>query len=239
MQEASSARVVRVVSDDTDVFVLLVYWVWKADLVSTCKVQMERWDGRILDINKTCVNLGANCSQLLGIYAVSGCDIVSYPFRKGKIHALNVIMAGNFPGLSEVLGEEHTTDDDFLKLGHQYFAALYGQKPGTSMNDARYNLFTKKKGKLMCIMALPPTDINLLYHMQRAHLAMILWKAAKLKKPPHIDITKHGWTLKNGIPIPTYSVSTPAPPELLNVLSCSCKAEGRAYSSITCSCHKT
>ena len=131
LQEASSARVVRVVSDDTDVFVLLVYWVWKADLVSTCKVQMERWDGRILDINKTCVNLGANCSQLLGIYAVSGCDIVSYPFRKEKIHALNVIMAGNFPGLSEVLGEEHTTDDDFLKLGHQYFAALYGQKPGT------------------------------------------------------------------------------------------------------------
>ena len=64
--------------------------------------------------------------------------------------------------LAEVLGEEHTTNDEFLKLGQQYFAALYGQKPGTSMNDARYNLFTKKKGKLMCIMVLPPTDINLL-----------------------------------------------------------------------------
>ena len=115
-----------------------------------------------MDINKTYDNLGANCSQLLGIYAVSGCDIVSYPFRKGKIRALNVIMAGNFPGLSEVLGEEHTTDDELLKLGQQYLAALYGQKPGTSNNDAHYNLFTKKKGKLMCIMALPPTDINLL-----------------------------------------------------------------------------
>ena len=37
--------VIRVLSDDNDVFVLLVYWVHRASL--KCKVQMERWDGTV------------------------------------------------------------------------------------------------------------------------------------------------------------------------------------------------
>ena len=47
-------KVIRVLSDDTDIFVLLVYWVYQAEL--QCKVQMERWDGAVLDINATCTN---------------------------------------------------------------------------------------------------------------------------------------------------------------------------------------
>ena len=34
-----------ILSDDTDVFVLLLYWVNWADL--QCKVHMERWDGSV------------------------------------------------------------------------------------------------------------------------------------------------------------------------------------------------
>jgi hypothetical protein len=41
-----------VLSDDTDVFVLLICCVYKASL--QCKVQMEQWDGTVLDINATC-----------------------------------------------------------------------------------------------------------------------------------------------------------------------------------------
>ena len=55
----SGKGVIRVLSDDTDVFVLLVYWVYWADL--QCKVQMERWDGTVLDINATCADLGPKC----------------------------------------------------------------------------------------------------------------------------------------------------------------------------------
>ena len=237
LQEAATSGLVRIVSDDTDVFVL-VYWVWKANLVNTCSVQMQRWDGTILHINKTCIQLGSKSLQLLGMHAITGCDIVSYPFGKGKISALNILKAGNFPELSEVLGEEHATDNDLLKIGQQFFAAMYGQPAGTTMNEARYNLFTKKKGKLMRIMSLPPTDNNLLHHMKRAHLEMILWKAADKKGPPKVDFIKLGWTMKDGIPMPTFAADSPAPPELLNVLSCTCKIEGRACSSANCTCHK-
>ena len=62
--------VIRVLSDDTDVFVLLVYWVYREEMTS--KVQMERWDGTVLGINATCADLGAQCLQLLGMHAISG-----------------------------------------------------------------------------------------------------------------------------------------------------------------------
>ncbi len=49
--------VIHVLSDDTDVFVLLVYWVYREVL------EMERWDAIVLDINATCTDLGYACLQ--------------------------------------------------------------------------------------------------------------------------------------------------------------------------------
>ena len=135
--------VIRVLSDDTDVFVLLVYWVYRARL--QCKVQMERWDGSVLDINATCDELGSKCLQLLGMHAVSGCDTTSYPYGKGKVSALKTLLAGDFPGLADVLGEVGTTQADLMEAVKPFFVALYRQLPGTSMESARFMLFTKKK----------------------------------------------------------------------------------------------
>ena len=39
---------IRVLSDHTDMFVLLVYWVYQADLELLYKVQMELWDRTVL-----------------------------------------------------------------------------------------------------------------------------------------------------------------------------------------------
>ena len=52
-------NVVRVFCDDTDVFVVLVFWMWRNQLVDTCQVQIERWDGTVPDINQTCIKLGS------------------------------------------------------------------------------------------------------------------------------------------------------------------------------------
>ena len=172
------------------------------------------------------------------MHVITGCDIVSYPYGKGKISALKVLLEGNFIELSDVLGEEHATDDELLSLGQIFFAALYGQPEGTTMNDARHNIYIKKKGKLMQIMCLPPTDKNLLHHLKRAQLAVMLGKAANQTKPPDIELTDYSWTFKGDIPMPLFAADSPAPPELLNVLSCSCKAQGKACSTANCTCHK-
>ena len=62
-----SQSMTRILSDDTDVFGLLAYWVNPADL--QCKVQMEHWDGSVLDITATCVDLGQKCLLLFSMYA--------------------------------------------------------------------------------------------------------------------------------------------------------------------------
>ena len=63
LQAADGGKsVIRILTDDTDVFVLLVYWVWKMQLHSA--VQMERWNGVVIDINATCLLLGSQLSAV-------------------------------------------------------------------------------------------------------------------------------------------------------------------------------
>ncbi len=133
-----------VLSDDTDVFVLLVYWVYQADLELLCKVQMERWDGTVLNINATCANLGPTCLQLLGMHALCRCYTTSYPYGKGKITALNTLLAHDFPGLADVLGEVGTTHANVM-AAKPFFSALYRQLPGTSMESLVSNSSLRRR----------------------------------------------------------------------------------------------
>lgn len=160
-------RSVRIVSDDTDVFVLLVYWVRKVNICAL--VQMEKWNGTVIDINDTAASLGDKSLQLLRMHAITGCDTVSYPYNKGKIIALSTLCEGSFEELSTSVGEKTTMHEELLMTGQMFFASLYGIPKCKTMNDARHNLYIKKKGKPPHVKALPPTDDNLLHHMPRAH----------------------------------------------------------------------
>jgi len=223
IQAASHSKsVICVLSDDTDFFVLLVYWVHRAGL--QCMVQMERRDGTVLDINATCADLDKKFLQLLGVHPLSGCDTVSYPYGKGKISALNTLFPGDFPGLAHELGEVEATHTDLMEATQTYFCALYRQPGGTSMVSARFKLFIKKKTTK--IMALPPISAIILLHVLRAHLQVMLWKAADQQAPPDqsSDITHFGWIIQNDIPIPAVAPGAPGPPELVDLIKCHCKA---------------
>ena len=115
----------------------------------------------MLDINATCADLGPQCLQLLGMHAISGCDTTSYPYAKGKFSTLKTMWDGDFPGLDDVLGEVGATHDDLLKTATTFFLALYGQPTETSIESARFTLFTrnKKSPKVK-----PPTSPNLFLH---------------------------------------------------------------------------
>ena len=177
--------------------------------------------------------------QLRGMHSLSGCDTTSYPYGKGKISALNTLLAGDFPGLSDVLGEVGATHADLMDAAQPYFIAMYGQMPGTSMESARFNLFTKKKNSPK-VRALPPTSMNLLQHVLRAHLQVMLWKAADHQAPPDEStaISQFGWEIQNGIPVPVIAQNAPAPPELIGVIRCQCRALDKKCSSEACRCHK-
>ena len=124
-------RVIRIISDDTDVLILLVYWVRK--LMITSLVQLEKWDGSVLHANDIAAATGDKILQLLRMHAVIGCDTVSYPFKKGKIIALSKPQKGAFPELYSVVGEETATHEKLMRAGQNFFAALYGQPKCSSM----------------------------------------------------------------------------------------------------------
>ena len=73
-------------------------------------------------------------------------------------------------------------------VGKHFFSLLYGQKVSIPMGDLRYDMYTSKKGKPLELKALPPTEQNLLLHVKRANLQVVLGKAASEKQPPDIDI---------------------------------------------------
>ena len=63
---ANSGKIIMcVLSEGTDVFLLLVWWVHLGEM--ECKMKMARWD----------------------MHALSNSDMVSYPYAKAKIKALN------------------------------------------------------------------------------------------------------------------------------------------------------
>ena len=89
-------------------------------------------------------------------------------------------------------------------------------------------------------MTLPPTSANLFQHVLRAHLQVMLWKAADQLSPPSesVDISKFGWKLKDDIPIPVIAQSEPAPPGLIDVIRCQCKSTVNKCGTEVCGCHK-
>ena len=195
---------------------------------------MEKWVWSVLNINATVNKLGEKCKGIL--HALSGCDTVSYPNGKGKVSALKVLRETEITGLDRVLGEEDATYSDLMETGKTFFLHLYSQKKSTSMNSARFDIYRKRKHP-PSLKSLPPTDSNLSLHIQRAHPQMILWKAAGKPDPPALQITDYGWKVTSeGEVVPILSTESTAPENLIDVISCCCKALGNACSSIKCSC---
>ncbi|KAJ8392658.1 hypothetical protein AAFF_G00073320 [Aldrovandia affinis] len=193
------ATTIHILSDDT-VFVLMVCWCWKVGI--TCHLQMERWDVTVFNINL--MNLGEQCCSILAMHALSRCDTTSYPAGKGKVSALKAMRV--VPGdLLHFIGEEGATDLQITEAVRGFFLALYNQRKSAPLNVARYDIYQKRKTP-SALKTLPPTERNAHLHGRRAHLQVLLWKAADRPDPPAVDITKFGWDknimlVLNGSPV--------------------------------------
>ena len=81
---------IQILAVDTDIFVLLVFffWIYKP----STQVSMRKYDGKVIDIEATALKLGDKCFDLSVVHALSVCDTVSYPFGKGEISAINMLL---------------------------------------------------------------------------------------------------------------------------------------------------
>ena len=102
-----------VVSDDTDILVLLVYfcckWQNRELIVSTRKK-----DGKVISINHVVQNLGRVCEELNPMYIINGTERTSYPYGKGKVSALSLLTTFDSFGL-RIFGDLEATEDDINK----------------------------------------------------------------------------------------------------------------------------
>ena len=78
------------------------------------------------------------------------------------------------------------------------------------------------------LRSLPPTSPNFALHMKRAHLHVMMWKAAAKRALPTAaaaaNISKVGWEVRDGsVFIP--AIHTGSPVQVMRELSCGCRSE--------------
>ena len=148
-------------------------------------------------------------------------------------------MNNDIDGLRDALWEPDISQGQLKATAGAFFLAIYGQKKTDSLNTARYKMYMSRK-RPPPLKKLQPTDNNLQLYVLRAHLQIMLWKAADKRHPPvdARDNRRFGWDVKEGgIVTPSVSNAPVAPHGLLYVVSCSCSAERKACSEKRCNCH--
>ncbi len=224
-------RHIQILADDTDIFVLLVYFYWLVR--PSAHVTMRKYDGKVIDIKETAIKLGDKCLDLLAMHALSGCDTVSYPFEKGKLTAINLLLKSKLQLHAFV--DPNTEVEEWLAEGIGFIKCLYGGSTSPTTADLRFFIFKNKKEppKLKC---LPPTDDSAIQHVKRARLQVMLWRAADQMSPPHLDLTDYGWKIDKDLPVPVACTTDAiAPASVLQSVACGCKAASPC-SSQRCSC---
>ena len=91
------------------------------------------------------------------------------------------------------------------------------------------------------LCSLPPTVAAFHQNVLRAHLAAAYMKSSLDPDPPYIDPEQYGWYSPEGhnfiLPVVTPEETVMAPPALLKLVKCGCKAQFPCSTNI-CSCKK-
>lgn len=148
----------------------------------------------IIDVSEVAQQHAAVVPNLLGAYALSGCDTVSSLVDIGKTTALKKLMTFTD---SLRLSEISALLDEVIDSCLRFVATLYGKEPGASLNSMHADIFERKiAGKRHVppkLSSQPPTNMAAFrLHCQRAHFQTALWKAAGIPSPPDLDPLQYG-----------------------------------------------
>ena len=152
-----------------------------------------------------------------------------YPNGRGKVSALRVLTQTDIDELDSVLGEGSANRRDLLTTYIASFchSTVRKKAPRWMLPGMKYT----KTGGTRFHWNRSPTNANLALHVQRAHLQMLLWKAADKSDPPDAQLTDYGWEVKEHENVmPAISREPAVPSKLMDVVRCSCKAEGKLCS---------
>ena len=171
---------------------------------------------------------------LLAVYCITGCDTVSTFYGYGKKTAFRLLMkdANKYQALS-LLGSTTELTKEGLAGATAFVEALYGKSCCTCLNSLRVEMSQKRK-KLL-VKKLPPTDDSFKLHVLRTIFQLHTWNTALCPIQENLDPLEYGFSLDTSTNQmhPTLMGQSPAAPELLNDLVCSCSS-GQCH--ILCCC---
>ena len=231
---------VSVVSDDTGVFALLLYFYWSEKLQSTMTMRSPIKGRSCIDIKETSRIHSDIVPSVLALHALTGCDSVAATYGIGKTKAIKVARQGH---VLDQLGQSTADLTDVIKQSTDFMAACYGCKaPCSSMTECRQQLWAQKIGKSTAapkLCGLPPTTESFEQNVYKAHFQVAQWYSALSGNPPPLNAVDYGWeadeankcliprNMAEGVPY--------APEQILKLVKCGCVSE-RPCKGANCGC---
>ncbi|XP_011859602.1 PREDICTED: uncharacterized protein LOC105557068, partial [Vollenhovia emeryi] len=164
------------------------------------------------------------------LHVFTGCDTTSAIYNIGKTKLINILEKND--GLREVLGmfKKMKLDIDVLTAaGEKIFFLLFGGTGEVSLNSLRYKQFVKLVNKTKFnLSSLPPTAAAAKQHTFHAYHQVQTWLDI------HKDPEEWGWRRTPVGLQPIMTTQDPAPPTILESISCKCKRKCGA----ACGCRK-
>ena len=137
----TSAKIT-VMCDDTDVFVLLLYYYYKTRMTNVVLMESPIKSRAVTDIAKTVEKHSSIIEELLPAHALSGCDTVAGCYGIGKGTAVKAVRAGLSLSL---LGTLTSPFESVISQATGFMSFCYGQiNCSGSMSDIRLHVWASK-----------------------------------------------------------------------------------------------
>lgn len=242
---------VAVVSDDTDIMVLLIHYCQKKlFMIRPGKLSKPN---KISNISALQQKLGNLKDVILSVHAISGCDTTSAMFNRGKINLVNIIQKKKLCTILKEFYNTHTTKEKLQEVTSQFFIAAYvknSPQSSADLDSLRYILYQQYVAKRnlstnFSLASLPPTSNSAKYHGFRVfhqvsqiygalkYLTLIFKLQVQAWLNNNLPPQDWGWSLKNRVLHPIYSDQAIAPTWVLEKIFCNCSS-GACKKSCTC-----
>ena len=182
---ASDGKHTAVISDDTDILVLLLFH-WNAD-IADIHLRSERKKAQKIPLMLMDIREAAKHSvqtvppHILAIHAWGGCDTTSAVFGHGKCRILKLAQQSQeVRQWCAVFAQEDATWGAVGEAGERIFISMYDGKPDdslTKLRHARYREIAATNSSVLRPERLPLTERTAFEHSIRVHLQVMIWKS--------------------------------------------------------------
>ena len=146
IQQASSiqAENILVRCDDTDVFVLLLHFMYIGQIKSKFKMISPQKGRDVIDMSVTLHKHTDIVPYLLLTHAITGCDTVAAYFGSSKNKALKILRQRKYEFCDNIASLDF---DQFLVETSRFILACYSQRCETTMSLCRQKIWKQKIGR--------------------------------------------------------------------------------------------